>query len=44
VVEHQIKLEVRILFAVAYALEHRSTESLGGLHAQISSLRDNREH
>jgi hypothetical protein len=26
VVEHQIKLEVRILFAVAYALEHRSTE------------------
>jgi hypothetical protein len=26
VVEHETKLEVRILFAVAYALEHRSTE------------------
>ena len=26
VVEHEIKLEVRILFAVAYALDHRSIE------------------
>ncbi len=26
VVEHETKLEVRILFAVAYALDHRSTE------------------
>jgi hypothetical protein len=26
VIEHETKLEVRILFAVAYALDHRSTE------------------
>jgi hypothetical protein len=26
VIEHEVKLEVRILFAVAYALDHRSTE------------------
>jgi hypothetical protein len=34
VVEHQIKLEVRILFAVAYALDHRSTEIWQGFELQ----------
>lgn len=34
VVEHEIKLEVRILFAVAYALDHRSTEIWRGFDLQ----------
>ena len=30
IVEHAVKLEVRVLFSVAYALEHRSTEIWDG--------------
>lgn len=32
VIEHETKLEVRVLFAVAYALDHRSTEVWQGLN------------
>jgi hypothetical protein len=46
VVEHEIKLEVRILFAVAYALHHRSTEIWQGFDLQSikSDTRENGEH
>jgi hypothetical protein len=34
VVEHEVSLKVKILFAVAYSLEHRSTELWNGLELQ----------
>ncbi|MCH8167629.1 MAG: hypothetical protein IID49_06320 [Proteobacteria bacterium] len=46
VVEHEVKLEVRILFAVAYSLDHRSTEIWRGFELQSikSDTTENGDH